>query len=182
MCTVIFPLSVSITTSWSADDLVLAGEHEYVDFYAVLMRVGVDALTVKWLVPFRVLAQLRSSLAQHARIEPRMWALSSAYSDDVPMEWAVGTVALCSPPSVYIPFGRHPCCLSVCSAVCCALSGKSTRCVEVSAQLCSAYYIDGQLVPLLSKQLRVFPTTHSFTVAAKEALLKVCRRLSRHVC
>ena len=112
MCTVIFPLSVSITTSWSADDLVLAGEHEYVDFYAVLMRVGVDALTVKWLVPFRVLAQLRSSIAQHARIEPRMWALSSAYSDDVPMEWAVGTVALCSPPGVHIPFGRHPCCLS----------------------------------------------------------------------
>lgn len=83
-----------------------AGNPTYAEFCVLLVRVRQGYATGKWLVPSWIMDQ-RGLLPGEVR--DMDVAMSSHYSDDIPLKWIVGTVALALPAGIDIKFGGCGC-------------------------------------------------------------------------
>ena len=150
------------------------------EFLAVLISCTSDAPAVQWLSPFAVLDSLGIVQAFNQAypdliVKNRTVCLTDQYSDDVPYSWVVGTAVIVFPDGCPIRTGALYL-VAGCASDSVWLTGKSSRCAQVSARVCPAYFRHehNDLVPLRSTPIGVHPTERAFVRADQDAQSKVC--------
>ena len=173
------PIRVRVPHEFSEymTDWWIEPDGSFKEFLALLVGVGEEHAVVNWLVPTSVLDA--AGLVASWNIKPGVRlmkrgsvSMSDAYSDDVPLEWVVGTACLAIPRSITIPLGE---CTLGCERSW-LIAGGSNRCSQVSAECSGAFYCSSEsdLVRLRSKPPRLLPSPADFVLADRELTRQVC--------
>jgi hypothetical protein len=154
------------------------GDGHWEEFLGLIVGVKEEHGVLNWVAPWTVLESEGLDKDAHGAVvvERGLCCFSDAYSDDVPMEWIVGTanLALRAGGAAGLDLGECTCiCREGLPDALIGLIGQSNRCSQVSAEISGQFYRSGVLCKLRAKVPRLDPRPRDFLMADRQLLSAV---------